>query len=262
MKYKDLAIDQTLAKSFCESGSFKPGGYDWHVHRWPHLLYAVSGALTVETESSLWLLPPQRAVWVAADVPHRTNYILNTQYTAIFVAPDQLGAPLPTRVFSVSSLAREMIRYSKRWGEERDADDELANQFFTTLVLLTRQWMADEIELRLPRPTSESMQKVVTYVLGGLDSAELDEAAALIAVSPRTLRRQMQREMQITWRQFLRDARMMRSMELLAAGDSSVTEVALIVGYNSLSAFNGAFRQFTGQNPSDYLATCVIGLDE
>lgn len=158
----------------------------------------------------------------------------------------------------MSPLAREMVRYALRWDVNRKSDDALANHYFDTLLMLTRQWVVDEVELRLPRPTSEPMQRVVDYVLAELDSAELECAAALIAVSPRMLRRQMQREMQITWRRFLRDARMMRAMELLAAGQNSVTEVAMTVGYNSLSAFNSAFRQFTGQNPSEYLASCVI----
>jgi AraC-like DNA-binding protein len=30
--------------------------------------------------------------------------------------------------------------------------------------------------------------------------------------------------------------------------------VAFATGYNSLSAFNAAFREFTGQTPSDYRA--------
>ncbi|MEM7344844.1 MAG: helix-turn-helix transcriptional regulator [Chloroflexota bacterium] len=258
MHYEDIPIDNAISYAFCDTGKFKPGKVHWHAHRWPHLLYAVSGAMRVETEQSLWLLPPQRAAWIAADTPHRTTYILETQYVSVFMSPDRLDPPLPTRVFTVSPLAREMIRYALRWGVDREPNDALANHYFETLVMLTRQWIVDEIELRLPRPTSEPMQQVVAYILAKLDSAELETAAGLIAVSPRTLRRQMQREMQITWRQFLRDARMMRAMELLATGQNSVTEVSLIVGYNSLSAFNSAFRHFTGQNPSDYLASCVV----
>lgn len=257
MIYDNLQIETTKAAAFCHSGQFNQGMFDWHVHRWPHLLYAVSGTMQVEVEDALWLLPPQRAAWIAAEVPHRTVCFVPTQFQAIFIDPQQFEAMLPTRVFAVTPLAREMIRYALRWGVERDPADEMANQFFRTLVMLCRQWMADELALRLPRPQSEPLQRVVNYVLGELDVADLAAAAALIAVSPRTLRRQMQREMQITWRQFLHDARMMRAMELLASGEHTVLEVALVVGYNSLSAFTKAFTIFTGENPSRYLARCV-----
>ena len=187
-------------------------------------------------------------------MPRQTTCFVENQFTSIFVSPDLISSPLPTRVFAVTPLAREMLRYALRWDKSRAPDDLLANRYFETLIMLTRQWMADEIELRLPRPQSEPMQQVVAYVLAELETADLEQAASLIAVSPRTLRRQMQREMQTTWRQFLRDARMMRAMTLLAEGKQSVTQVAIQVGYSSPSAFHQAFRQFTGQSPSTYLA--------
>lgn len=249
MKYDNLFIDQTEV-AFCHSGDFAQGAFDWHTHRWSHILYAVSGMMRVEVADSLWLLPPQRAIWISADVPHRTDCLAPTHFHSIFFAPSQISQMLPMRVFAVSPLAREMIRYASRWGVQRDPADVVANHYFETLLLLCQQWMADELALRLPRPQSESLGVVVDYVLRAVDSADLDTAADLIAVSPRTLRRQMQREMQMTWRQFLHDARMIRAMELLGAGEQSVTEVAFAVGYQSLSAFTKAFTLFTGEQPS------------
>jgi AraC-like DNA-binding protein len=59
----------------------------------------------------------------------------------------------------------------------------------------------------------------------------------------------------MTWREALRRVRLTRAVELLAVGDTSVTEVALAVGYNSISAFNAAFRDLMGSSPSDYRAS-------
>lgn len=41
-------------------------------------------------------------------------------------------------------------------------------------------------------------------------------------------------------------------MERLADGRRRVTDVALALGFESLSAFSGAFRRFTGQSPRDF----------
>jgi AraC-like DNA-binding protein len=46
--------------------------------------------------------------------------------------------------------------------------------------------------------------------------------------------------------------RMVHAIEHLSDNHASITEVAFATGYNSLSAFNAAFREFTGQRPSDY----------
>lgn len=252
MKYDNLHIDQTEV-AFCHSGDFAQGAFDWHTHRWSHLLYAVRGMMRVEVADSLWLLPPQRAIWVSADVPHRTDCLTPTHFHSIFFAPNQIVKPMPIRVFDVTPLAREMIRFASRWQERRDPDDPVANHFFEMLLLLCKEWMAEGLTaLRLPRPQSDAMGQVVDYILGGVDAADLNTAADLIAVSPRTLRRQMQREMQTTWRQFLHDARMLRAMELLGTGEQTVTEVAFAVGYQSLSAFTKAFTLFTGERPSQW----------
>lgn len=45
---------------------------------------------------------------------------------------------------------------------------------------------------------------------------------------------------------------MMRAVEALAGSDSPVTEIAFLVGYNSVSAFNAAFRDLLGVSPTQY----------
>ena len=59
----------------------------------------------------------------------------------------------------------------------------------------------------------------------------------------------------MTWREALRRVRMIRAVEALATSDAPITEIAMSVGYNSLSAFNAAFRDLTGKSPSAYRAT-------
>ena len=52
--------------------------------------------------------------------------------------------------------------------------------------------------------------------------------------------------------QYLRQLRMERAAELLRAGEFNVTEVALEVGYNSLSHFSAAFHEMFGCCPGLY----------
>ena len=47
----------------------------------------------------------------------------------------------------------------------------------------------------------------------------------------------------------VRRLRLARAAQLLAAGDESVTQVAMAVGYDSPQAFSRAFREFTGMAP-------------
>jgi transcriptional regulator GlxA family with amidase domain len=51
---------------------------------------------------------------------------------------------------------------------------------------------------------------------------------------------------------YLMTRRMERAMALLRAGDLSVTEVCLAVGFTSLGSFSTQFRRFVGESPSGY----------
>jgi AraC-like DNA-binding protein len=56
----------------------------------------------------------------------------------------------------------------------------------------------------------------------------------------------------MSWRSYVMQARLLRAMALLAESGPSVLRVANVVGFESLSSFNRAFREKTGMTPSAY----------
>ena len=47
--------------------------FDWHTHEDHQLAWASAGVLTVLTEGATWVLPPSRALWIPAGLPHETG---------------------------------------------------------------------------------------------------------------------------------------------------------------------------------------------
>jgi len=86
-----------------------------------------------------------------------------------------------------------------------------------------------------------------------------DDLARMAGQTPRTLARKLSAETGMTWGQIVQKVRMIRAIEMLAETRMPVTEVALGVGYRSLSAFNAAFRHFTGQSPTAYRTSFRLG---
>lgn len=80
----------------------------------------------------------------------------------------------------------------------------------------------------------------------------LEELAREVGCSPFYLSRTFSKETGQTIPQFVRQMRMERAAELLKTGRYNVTEVALEVGYNSLSHFSQAFHQTFGCCPGLY----------
>jgi AraC-like DNA-binding protein len=77
--------------------------------------------------------------------------------------------------------------------------------------------------------------------------------------SVRTLTRRFTEELRLSFRGYLRAARMLRAMELLAQPGSRVTDVALAVGFASPSAFTAVFSEFFGEPPKDFRRTRGAG---
>ena len=83
---------------------------------------------------------------------------------------------------------------------------------------------------------------------------DLTTLAKEVGVAPHHLSRRVSSETGDTLQRHLRRIRIERACEALDSGKMNVTEVALEVGYQSLSHFAKAFREETGESPSKWLA--------
>lgn len=82
-----------------------------------------------------------------------------------------------------------------------------------------------------------------------LDVPALARAAA---VSQAHFSRRFKAAFGETPHRYLLTRRLERAKALLRAGELSVTEVCMAVGFTSLSSFSNQFRRFVGTRPSDY----------
>jgi len=79
----------------------------------------------------------------------------------------------------------------------------------------------------------------------------LPEAAALLSMSPRTLKRRLAEE-GTDFSTLLEEQRRERALLLLRSRDLSVAEVAEDLGYSDLANFTRAFRRWTGATPTAF----------
>lgn len=245
-----FGINQVFDKAF-DSGWVKfPGHY---------LLYASTGAFHLEVENVRWLLPPQRAAWVAAGTPlHLTGAGPGTTSSVLFAENAIARPPFVCRVFGVSTLAREMLLYAMRWDKDREptsnrSDNQMADHFFQSLAVVCMELAAQPDEFWLPQAQSPELQEALDYTLNHLDETlTVADVARAVSVSERTLARRFAEETGMTWSHYVRRARLIRAMELLATADPPIIDIAYAVGFTSISAFNHAFRAFTGETPSSY----------
>jgi AraC-like DNA-binding protein len=223
----------------------------WHAHPTHQLLYASAGTLRVEVEGSVWWLPPGRGAWIPARTSHRVGTARASLRTVYVRGDAAAGAPGEVAVFTTPGLAREMAIEAAGWGRER-AGEPLARRFFALMLeLFVQRWQHERWAFRLEWPASAELGRATAWAWANLASADIGGAARAAYVSERTLSRRFASELGVTWRAWVRQARLTRAMELLGEG-GAVGEVADAVGFESPSAFTRAFKELTGELPSGF----------
>ncbi len=156
----------------------------------------------------------------------------------------------------MSPLARELIAECLPWGPESGPLSPYARRIFETLAVVVVKLAESPSPCVLPVPENAALARAFALTEARADGTpSFEEIARETGQSPRALARRFAEELGMTWREALRRIRVIRAVEALAGSDASVTEIAVAVGYGSLSAFNAAFRDLTGKSPSEYRAT-------
>jgi AraC-like DNA-binding protein len=221
-----------------------------HSHARAQLLYAAIGVMVVDTDDASFVVPPERAVWVPAQMPHevlcRSAVSVRTLYIDTRARPD---LPAKCKVFEVSTLLRELIIEATRIPIEYD---EAGRDGRVMALLLDEITATPAAPLHIPMPQNDQLVKVCRAILA--DPAQqdtIDEWAACASMGRRTFTRLFRKETGLTFAAWRQHVRLMEALSRLATGQR-VTQVAFDVGYNSSSAFTAMFHRTFGTAPAQY----------
>jgi AraC-like DNA-binding protein len=206
--------------------------------------------MRVSTDDGVWVVPPQRALWMPPRVRHSIVMTGDVTMRTLYLRDDAArGMPATCHVLPVSALLRELIiratelplRY-----DERGAAGHLV------ALLLTELHEAGALPLQLPMPRDKRLRKICETLLAAPgDPRTLEQWAPAANASARTLARLFVAETGLTFGAWRQQARVLEAMGRLGSGEP-VTEVALDLGYDSVSAFSAMFRRAAGASPRQY----------
>ncbi|MCC2963601.1 helix-turn-helix transcriptional regulator [Massilia sp. IC2-278] len=220
-----------------------------HCHPWAQLSYAARGVIEVITDTARYMAPPLHAIWIPAGAPHAVHSFAGTEIRSLYIQPTALAeAAGACRVVEVTPLLRELIRTFSGYPAEYD---EASAHGRLVGVLLDQLACAPEADLALPWPGDPRLRTICRALEAQLDSDKrlLDHALEL-GVSEKTLSRLFLQQTGLTFRAWRQRLRILAALPMLERGDR-VTDVAVVCGYDSMSAFIAAFRAFTGVTPGD-----------
>jgi AraC-like DNA-binding protein/quercetin dioxygenase-like cupin family protein len=220
--------------------------FDWHVHDDHQLAWASAGTLTVLTEGATWVLPPTRALWIPAGLPHETGAAGRATMRSVYVPPalSPVNWAVPT-VVAASPLLAEVITYlgGELTTAHRSHAEALLSDLLTPIpvTVLSVRFPDDQIAGPVARALRDSPA----------DQRTLADWGRAVGASERTLARAFVTGTGLPFGRWRTLLRMQAALSRLAAGEP-VGRVAPRVGYETPSAFVAAFRRETGVTPSAY----------
>jgi AraC-like DNA-binding protein len=266
---QDVKRHELTGPTYAELGHRDTIG--WHYHDVPQLVYPSSGVLAISAAGGTWVVPPQRAVWIPAGVPHAHQAHGPTQMRTLAfpsaappgaargaarAADGEAGAgprlPAVPAVLAVSPLLREVIVALTSDDGPPYSGPQRANLERVALDQLRR---TGQLPVRLPALGDDRLRAVAALLRADpADPRTLAELGQGVGASERTLSRLFRQQAGMSFPQWRTQFRLQHALVLLADA-TPVTTTALACGWSNPSAFIEAFRRAFGATPGKFYAT-------
>src|SRR5580700_1325903 len=213
-----------------------------HSHHRGQLVALIQGLLIVETGNERWMFPSQRCAWTPPNCKHAARSVGGAAGSMVDLSPEMCrGLPKTPCMFNSSELLFVIVHRMVGW-DLRQPLNTAKKHLITTLRDEIRQ--PDQQPLRLTIPREERLARVG-------DDRTLDAWEHVAGMARRTFMRAFSAQAGMSFSRWRQQARLFAALEILAQS-KSVTEVAIAVGYDSVSAFIEMFRTMLGTTPQTY----------
>lgn len=227
----------------------------WHRHARARLFHATAGVMRAQTARARFVVPPGRALWVPAGMPHAVSTEGEVAMRALFFRADaEVVREGEAVVLAVCPLLRELILAAcanpLEW-------DEGGRGGRVAALVLDEVAAAPRLSpLALPAPVDARLRRLADALAAEPASdLTLEEWGARCGATARTLARLFRRETGMGCARWRRALRLAEVAALLAQGVPPARAAAR-VGYASAPAFGVAWRAAFGGTPGGARDSC------
>ncbi len=222
-----------------------------HQHDRAQLIHSLVGNLVVEVEEQAFLITPETALWIPAEVQHAVFAQESVHYCSVYVN-QTMASDLAGQVHRVymrpllQQLAISAARFSKA--------NTLSEQQSRLLEVLVDQIRAIEpCELVLSLPRDRRLTRVVPRLIAKPSlNDDLMTIASEANISARTVERIFKKETGFSYKQWQQRLILLRAIALLKRG-TPVKVIAIELSYQTSSAFIAMFKRIMKHTPSQYI---------
>ncbi|QKV54799.1 AraC family transcriptional regulator [Comamonas antarctica] len=236
-----------------------------HSHPWAQMAISMGGVIRLSLDHATYIVPPSRAIWVPAGLPHAVTMVETAKLYTLYFLPARAGAGAQAawmdqpawqqcRVLQASELLRALVR---ELSTDSDADAPLApealeREHHLSALVCDEMRRAEVMRLGIVLPRDKRLQHLCEAVLddptrhAGLEQWALDTGASL-----RTVARLFRSELGCTFTQWRQQVVLAHAVAL-AAQHLPIAHIAAELGYTP-SAFSAMVRRSVGMTAAAFL---------
>lgn len=244
-----------------------------HYHPYYEIFYVANGSCRMFVEHSLFSVSAGEMVVLPPSTLHRTQYDRDApverttvSFTPRFVegARSVVGERIFDEALSLGKTAfagRErdkaesaLSRLLAEEGTDEDFADALRKAVLSELlVLAARNAGKGERKEEPVDETEANIQKAAKHIFEQYsDDITLKDASSVAGMSETYFSRKFKEVTGFGFKEYLTNIRMQHAMQMLSAGDLSVTQIAAACGFPDANYFGDTFRKRTGLSPRDF----------
>ncbi|GAA5087834.1 helix-turn-helix transcriptional regulator [Chryseobacterium ginsengisoli] len=242
--------------------SIEKEAYVWYEKNWKHddyehshhrsqLTFVEEGYQYFHIDQKIYLVPQNHIIWIPSGKLHKITSEAQTVNLMVFlfksVFKDDFYRDL--QVFAVSAVLKEMLLYASKWSQSVTEDEE-QDIFFKAILKSLPNFCKESNFLEIPVPKDERLIPVCHYINVNFKyNLDIDSLAEKGKMSVRSLQRIFKNETGITLQKYHQLIRILKSIELIDTKQYTLSQIAYLVGYQSLSAFTSSYFSIMKSKP-------------
>ncbi|MGH8038386.1 MAG: helix-turn-helix domain-containing protein [Stenotrophomonas sp.] len=226
-----------------------------HSHPWAQMVFSEHGTVRVQADRKMFTVPPWSAVWIPAGTLHLAVVAQEATLIAVHLLTDpggrqDQGGWKVCQVLQVRPLLRELVKAICEDEHGALPSERYANVVELVMIELRT---APRIALGISMPEDKRLRSVCeAFLADARQDRALAEVARSAGASVSTINRLFQSELGCSFAGWRKQVLLARAFALAAEG-SSVSHIAMDLGYSSVSSFSYMVTQLLGLPPSKVL---------
>ncbi len=222
-----------------------------HSHPWSQLSYSCNGVMHIETDDGTFVIPPEQALWIPSNIMHLHFYKQRSSNRSIYIDPvwsKELGDNV--RMLTVDPLLKSLILAVSKWPDNYQETEQTER---LTQVLIDRLAVAESDPLFMPTINDKRLFPIIESLnQDPANKLTIEQWAMKVGASSRTLNRLFNKYYGMGFSRWKQKLKILKSLERLNT-DSTISDIAFELGYESTSSFITAFKKHMGCSPKRYL---------